>query len=111
MMHFSKTNLKSRYKTLGKMIYNQYHIYNYILQVKYKIQRYACKIRDIYVTLYTSVVKTRPILNNTYNSKMLKQVLFLKIYFDGFSFWAQSGNNYNSARIKCMQAQLNRGPL
>lgn len=23
MMHFPKTNLKSRYKTLGKMIYNQ----------------------------------------------------------------------------------------
>lgn len=32
------------------------------------------------------MVKTKPILNNTYNSKMLKQVLFLKIYFDGFSF-------------------------
>lgn len=40
----------------------------------------------LYIYTCTSVVKTRPILNNTYNSKMLKQVLFLEIYFDGFSF-------------------------
>lgn len=51
ILHFPKTNLKSRYKTLGKMIYNQYHIYNYILQVKYKINEMHVKL-GTYMLLY-----------------------------------------------------------
>lgn len=45
ILHFPKTNLKSRYKTLGKMIYNQYHIY------KYKINEMHVKL-GTYMLLY-----------------------------------------------------------
>lgn len=42
---------------------------------------------------------------------MLKQVLFLKIYFDGFSFRLKVEIITIVQRIKCMQAQLNKSPL